>query len=115
MHVDIPEGKCRTHLDWECETVLVFFYPSQQGVVPVSQYLGFQEKMDDELRIVVAEALQRRAAREVDRCVTAPSTKPPAGHAAPPGLPAVALAGYDGQQRNRSRRLHYYVPRYQPR
>jgi hypothetical protein len=61
VHVDIPEGKCRTHLGWRCETVLVFFYSPQRGGVLVSQQLGFQERLNGELRIAVAEAFQQLA------------------------------------------------------
>jgi hypothetical protein len=72
--------------------------------------------MNDALRISVAEACN--GAREVaqgTRCVTAPSAK--LGQADHPGLEAglLALVACDGGQRNRSRRLHYYIPTYRPR
>jgi hypothetical protein len=52
--------------------VLVILCSAQQDGVPISQQLGFQEKMNDALRISVAEGCN--GAREVDkgtRCVTA--------------------------------------------
>lgn len=71
MHVDIPEGDCRTHLGWRSETVLVVLSFAQQSDVPISQQLGFQEKMNDGLRIAVAEACN--GAREVaQRTVASP-------------------------------------------
>ena len=88
---------------------------AQQDGVPISQQLGFQEKMNDVLRIAVAEAglqaaahvkstkglrLRHFAKLEVRRFI------PEAG--------LLAWWPCDGQ-RYHSRRRHYYIPTYQPR
>lgn len=60
MHVNIPEGKCGTHLACSYHSAVVFVYCSQQVDLPAKDLFSLPGEMDDALRILVAEALRAR-------------------------------------------------------
>lgn len=111
------KGSVALILGEEMRLCLQFRALLDKATFPVSQQLGFQEKMNDALRIAVADAgvqaahvksnkglrLRHRAKAEVR-----------SGGSSRRLACLLAWWPCDGQ-RYHTRRRHYYIPRYQPR